>query len=161
MPITLEHLEAAQDPELRWGPPERTTTDAVYMGIDQMGGENYIVLHLGIIQSADPWRRCAELMRQYDIAVAVVEALPNFNEAHRFARAHDGRVFVAAYQEHQDDLVLWGDRLRDSQAVRYSADDVRSRWTASVDQFKMMSWSLARWKNGEVHSPDARALTQS
>jgi hypothetical protein len=30
-----------------------------------------------------------------------------------------------------------------------------------VDQFKMMSWSLARWKNGEVHTPDARALAQS
>jgi hypothetical protein len=172
MPITLEHLEAAQDPELRWGPPERNTTDAMYMGIDQMGGENYVVikgrkgnrmilLHLEIIQSADPWRRCAELMWRYDIAVAVVEALPNFNEAHRFAREHDGRVFVATYQEHQDELVLWGDRVRDSQAVRYSADEIRSPWTASVDQFKMMSWSLARLKNGEVHTPDARALTQS
>jgi hypothetical protein len=169
MPITLEHLEAAQDPNLRWGPPERNMTDAVYMGIDQMGGENYVVIkgrqgdrmilvHIEMIRSDDPWRRCAELMRRYDVMVAVVEALPNFNEAHRFARAHHGRVFVATYQEHQDELVLWGDRVRDPQAVRYSADDIRSPWTVSVDQYKMMSWSLARWANGEIHTPDARAL---
>jgi hypothetical protein len=170
LPVTQAHLEAAQNPDLRWGPPPRSI-DAVVMGIDQMGHENYVVIkarvggrmrlvYLEIIQSEDPWRRCGQLMREYAVRTAAVEGLPNFNEAHRFARAHDGRVFVVQYGQLDNEVVLWGDRLRDPVGVRRSHDEIRTPWTAHVDQFRTMSWSLGKWAAGEVETPDARGLTQ-
>lgn len=172
VPVTLAHLQAAQNCDLRWGVPPRRTVDGVVMGIDQMGGENYVVIkarvegwmrvvHLEIIQSGDPWRRCAELMRGYRVKTAVVENLPNFNEAHRFAHEHAGRVYIATYHNSADEMLRWSDRPRDAPGVRHTHDDVRNPWTVTIDQFKMMHWSLARWAHGEVETPDARLLSQS
>ena len=171
LPVTQAHLEAAQNGTLRWGPPVPATVDGVFMGIDQMGHENYVVIkaragarmrlvHLEIIQSGDPWRRCGELMREYRVQTAAVEGLPNFNEAHRFAREHDSRVFVVHYGELENEILSWSDRPRDPAGVRRSDDEIRTPWTARVDQFKMMSWSLGKWAAGEVETPDARGRTQ-
>ncbi len=172
MPVSEENLRAAQNKDLCWGPLPRRGSDGVFMGIDQMGQENYVVikakvddrmrlLHLEIIQSADPWQRCVELMHEYRVRHAVVESLPNFNEAHRFARALDGRVFLASYQDHADEILQWGDRLRDSASARPSDDAIRTPWTVSIDQYKMMSWSLSKWPLGEVETPDSRTLQQT
>lgn len=169
LPVTEAHLHAAQNPDLKWGPLPRRACDGIFMGIDQMGQENYVVikakvanrmrlLHLEIIQSADPWRRCAELMREYHVRSAVVESLPNFNEAQRFAMEYDGRVFLASYQDQADEVLRWGDRFRDAAGVSRSDDAIRTRWTVLVDQYKMMSWSLGRWAAGEIETPDARTL---
>ena len=155
MPVTQAHLEAAQNRDLSWGPLPRRTADTVVMGIDHMGGVNYVVikagvddrmrlLHLEIVQDEDPWKRCSQLMSEYRVKVALVENLPNFNEAHRFAHHHDGRVFIATYQQLADEMVRWSDRPRDAAGVRYTQDEIRSPWAVAVDQYKMMSWSLAR-----------------
>jgi hypothetical protein len=171
MPVTEEHLVRCQNPDLQWGLPARRSVNAVFMGIDSMGGESYVVvkartgdrmrlLHLEIVQSNDPWRRCAELMREYRVTTAATEGLPNFNEAHRFAQAFDGRVFIVHYQTVADEILRWADRSREGFSVRASLDDVRTPWTVGVDQFKMMSWSLSKWSKGEIETPDARTLTQ-
>ena len=171
LPVTQEHLERAQNPDLTWGPATRGTVDGVFMGIDQMGHENYVVvkarvgdrmrlLHLEIVQDDDPWRRCAAIIKEYRVQTASVEANPNFNEAHRFAKAHDGRVFVAHYGALDDEIVRWGDRTRDPIGVRRSEDDIRTPWTVLIDQYKMMSWSLGKWARYEVETPDARSRTQ-
>ncbi|MEO6027097.1 MAG: phage terminase large subunit family protein [Candidatus Binatia bacterium] len=171
MPVTEEHLRAAQNPNLRWGPLPARTSDGVFMGIDQMGHENYVVikavvegrlrlLHLEIIQDEDPWARCRTLMRDYRVRYAVAESMPNFNEAHRFARAFDSRVFLASYQEHADEILRWGDRQRDSASTRPSEDAMRTPWTVSLDQFKMMSHSLSMWQDGDIQTPDSRSLFQ-
>jgi len=170
-PVTEAQLIAAQNPELRWGPPAQSEVDGVYMGLDQMGGDLHVVIaaraggkqrlvHLEIVQSDDPFRRAAELMALYRIRYCAVENLPNFNEAHRFAKAFPGRVFVVHYQDQADDLIAWGDRPGDSAATRLSEEEVKTRFTAAVDQYKTMSWALSRWVHGEVETPDARTLTQ-
>jgi len=172
MPVTEEHLRAVQNRELRWGPLPPHGSKGVFMGIDQMGHVNYVVikakvrdrmrlLHLEIIQSENPWRRCAELMREYRVRVAVVEFAPNFNEAHRFAREYDGRVFLASYQDHAGEILHWGDRSRDTASQRRSDDEIRTPWTVSVDRYKMMSWSLSKWARREIETPDSRTLQQT
>jgi hypothetical protein len=169
MPVSEEHLRAAQNPDLHWGPLPPRGSDGVFMGIDQMGQENYVVikakvgdrmrlLHLEIIQDADPWRRCSELMREYRVRHVVVESNPNFNEAQRFASAYEGRVFLASYQDHADEILQWGDRVRDSASIRPSDDTIRTPWTVSIDQYKMMAWALSKWSRGEVETPDSRTL---
>jgi hypothetical protein len=171
MPVTLAHLQAAQNSDLRWGVSSKQTVPTRFMGIDQMGQTQYVVivgqvadrvrlLHLEIIQGADPWRRSAQLLKEYDVRVCALEQLLNFDNAHRFAKDHDGRVFLVHYADLSDEMVLWGDRSRDKVAVRRTEDEARTRWTATVDQYRMMSWALGKWGNGEVETPDARTLTQ-
>lgn len=171
MPVSEHDLRACENHDLRWGPLAPGSSKGVFMGIDQMGHENYVVikarladrlqlLHLEVIQAQDPWTRCAELMRNFRVRHAVVETLPNFNEAHRFAREFPGRVFLASYQDHADEILQWGDRPRDGVSVRSSDESFRTPWTVSVDQFKMMSRSLAMWHGREIQTPDSRGLHQ-
>jgi hypothetical protein len=90
-----------------------------------------------------------------------VEGLPNFNEAHRFARAHDGRVWVVNYADLPDQMVTWGDRPRDKVSIRKTDEEARARFTATCDQYRMMAWSLGQWTTGRVVTPDARGLVQN
>jgi hypothetical protein len=141
------------------------------MGIDQMGNDNRVVikarcdgrmrlLWVEVIQDGDPFRRCAQLMREFHVSVCAVEANPNFNEAHRFAREFPGKVFVVSYKELSDELVNWGDRVIDKVSVRHTTDDARIPYTATVDQYRMMAWSLGKWSAHEIDTPDARTHTQ-
>ena len=168
-PVTEAMLLAAQNRDLRWGPPQRLEVDGVFMGLDQMGHDIHVVivarvgdrmrlLHLEIIQADDPWRRAAELMRIYHVRFCGVEALPNFNEAHRFAKAHEGRVFVVYYQDHLEEVLTWGDRPSEKVTVRRTDDALKTRYTASADQYKLMSLALSYWSRGLVETPDARTL---
>ena len=178
IPVSLPMLIAAQNPSLAWGPPKRRGEgiEACYMGIDQMGHDNHVVivgktnnpnrpmrlLHLEIILEEDPWQRCAELMREYRVRYCAVEQAPNFNDAQKFAKAFDGKVFLINYAEHANEILTWGDRPKDQVLVRQTDEELRTRYTASVDQYKMMDWSLSLWdvKAHYVETPDARGLTQ-
>jgi hypothetical protein len=141
------------------------------MGIDQMGNDNRVVikarcdgrmrlLWVEVIQDGDPFRRCAQLMREFRVSVCAVEANPNFNEAHRFARDFPGKVFVVSYKELSDELVNWSDRVIDKVSVRHTTDDARIPYTATVDQYRMMAWSFGKWSAHEIDTPDARTRTQ-
>ena len=171
VPVTLDILQRSVDTSLSWGVPGRRTLDGVFMGVDQMGHDNHVViagragdrirlLHLEIIQASNPWVRTAELMRKYRVRFCGVEANPNYNQAHEFAKKFDGRVFVASYQEQVGEMLTWGDRARDRVQHRQSAEEIKTRYTVSIDQYKMMQWALYRWVDGHVVTPDARALTQ-
>lgn len=172
-PINLDLLADAQDTTLRWetGFSRESRPDGVFMGIDQMGHDNRVLIavphydrmrlvHAEIIQDGDPFKRCTQLMKDYRVTVCAVEALPNFNDAHRFAKEHDGKVFVVNYQDLGADMVLWGDRPRDKVATRKTDDEARSQWTATCDQYRMMSWALGQWTGKRVVTPDARTLRQ-
>jgi len=170
-PISLTHLQAAQRQHLRWGPLEDVDGSRVLMGIDHRGHENHVVvkadchgqvrlLWLEVVQDEDPWRRCVHLMEEFSVDTCVVEANPNYNEAHRFARRFGDRVFVASYQELADELVAWKDRPGTPSSARRTTDDARSPHAVAIDQHRMMSWSLGRWKEGEIETPDARSRIQ-
>jgi hypothetical protein len=127
------------------GPLDPGQSESVFMGVDQIGHDNRVLiasrdydrmrlLHAGVIQEDDPWKRCLELLDQYGVRVCTVEALPNYNEAHRFAKTRDGKVFIVNYTDLVDQIVLWGDRPRDKVSIRKVDDEVRTRWSATVDQ---------------------------
>lgn len=171
-PVTEAHLTAAQNGDLQWGPPvKRLVDDGIFMGIDQMGHDNHVVikaradgkqrlLHLEIIQADDPWKRSAELMEQYRVRFCAVEALPNFNEAHRFAKAFHGKVFLVEYQDLDQAVLRWADRFNEAEPDRKTDEEFKTEFTVKVDQYKMMSIALSRWPRGEVETPDARTLYQ-
>ncbi len=170
-PVTEAHCVAAQREYLRWGPRPQKDVDGTFLGIDQMGHDNRAViaskvggrmqyLWMEVILGGNPWKRCAQLMREYRITQCAVEALPNFNEAHRFSKEFPGRVFLVNYTDLTEELVVWSDRIKDADNVVRTDDEARTPWWCRVDQFRMMSWALARWSHGEVEMPDVRTLRQ-
>lgn len=154
LPVTMAHCLAAVEEGKRHGVVWKTSGQNCYMGIDQMGSFNAVIIKerlpdgrqatvwVEAVFNNDPFERCAELMDAFGVAVCVVEQLPNVNDARRFANRFPGRVFLAGYAALRDDSMIWGDDL--SKSDRRTAEDERSRHTVTLNQYKCMQTALYR-----------------
>lgn len=180
VPITPEICQEAQRDRLRWIAPEqwnwkvdRRPFAGIFLGVDHMKNNNYVVVKgllrdtgllryiwCEIVRDKDPFRRTAEIMRRFRVDIAALEEGPNLNEAWQFAEAFPGRAFIARYNELPSEPVSWGDRPRDRAGEKRTADEARVKFTVSIDQHRMMSWSLGRWTRRKVETPPAILLQQ-
>lgn len=170
LPVTLALCLACVKEGARAGIRWKTTAHDTYMGIDQMGGFNAVlvaerlsdgrmaIIHVEAVFDLDPFERCAAMMDQYGVSVCVVEQLPNVNDARRFANRFPGRVFLAGYADLRDDMIQWGDDA--SRSDRKTAEQDRSRYTVTLNQYKMMQTSLFRVKEKFVLFPPPDDLVQ-
>jgi hypothetical protein len=175
VPVTLEHLarcvEAGKALGVRW----KTRGKGCYMGIDQMGNFNVVVIkerlpdgrqatvHVEMIYSADPFARCDELMEAFGVAVCVVEINPNYNDAKRFANRHRGRVFICdSFGRMAEGMIAWGDAPKLDVSERRTDEAERDRYTLKMDQYKCMQVSMARFTAKEPLCvfPDPQGLVQ-
>jgi len=179
VPVNLEMLNACAAEGMRLGLQWMARASGAYMGIDQMGGYNVAIIgirmptgHLGIVHveeiltqptpenpEASPFDRCDELMEQYGISVCVVETLPNYNDAKRFANRHPGKVFLAGYQKIDDDMMRWGDAAL-SNAERKTDEEDRDRYSVMLDQYKCMQVAMKRIQNKVTVFPNPDGLHQ-
>lgn len=171
LPVTLGHLQEAARRGMELGLTWLPTARGTYMGIDQMGGWNAVIIkgrladgrqrvvHVEAVFATDPFERCSELMDLYGVKTCVVEQLPNVNDARRFANRHLGRVFLAGYAELRDDMLVWGDDL--SRSDRRTAAEDRSRYTVTISQYKAMQRTLFLLRDADCLWPDPMALEQT
>jgi hypothetical protein len=128
-----------------------------FMGIDQMGAFNVVVIkerlpdnrqaliHLEYIYDPDPFARCSVLMDLYGVDICVVEQLPNYNDAKRFAGRHPRRVFtVGSYVDITDGMIRWNDGRKMDANEKHTTEEDRDRWTVSIDQYKAMDVAMKR-----------------
>jgi hypothetical protein len=154
-PVTLAHMNACVAAGAAAGVKWKKRSQHAFMGVDQMGNYNvvvlkerlddgrYAVIHLEEIYAADPFDRCSELMQQYGVKVAVVELNPNYNDAKKFANRHSGRVFICnSFGTLTDDMLSWGDTARLDSSDRRTEEQARDRYTVRLDQFKCMQTSM-------------------
>ncbi len=170
-PITLDILEQSVNPDLIWATPHTVRRTA--MGIDQMGQNNYFVIaektelgqrrivHVEIVWDPDPFKRAAELMREYHVTHCVVEGLPNYNDAIRFANAFPSRVWIASYSSIMDGDLRWGDRQREGEIERKAGKETRTKWTVTIDQTKMLDGLAQHYKSFRAEMPDPDSLVQT
>lgn len=170
LPVTMAHCLAAMEAGIAAGVVWKTSAVGTYMGIDQMGSFNAVIIkerlpdgrqavvHVEAVFDNDPFERCSELMTQYGVAVCVVEQLPNVNDARRFANRHRGRVFLAGYADLRDDQMVWGDDL--SKSDKRTSEEDRSRYTVNLNQYKCMQTALFRVREQHCLFPDANQLEQ-
>lgn len=180
VPVNLEILNdcarLGMEAGLIWKPRAHGT----FMGIDQMGNFNVAIIkermpdgrqavvHLEYIYisptkenpDASPFDRCDELMTQYGVQCCVIETLPNYNDAKRFAQRHSGRVFLANYADIKDEMLRWGDAPRLDVSERRTSEEERDRYTVTLDQYKCMQVSMARFVKRLCLFPDPAALVQ-
>ncbi len=171
LPVTMAHCMAAVEAGRVAGIVWEASGSGYYMGIDQMGGFNAVIIkkrlpdnrqavvHVEAIYGTDPFARCDDLMAQYGIEICVLEQLPNFNEARRFANRHPGRVFLTTqYADNAADAIRWGDDLSDSDRQTQAED--RNRYTVTLQQYKCMQTSLVRVRDKHCLFPDPNLLEQ-
>jgi len=175
LPVNDAHLAACVAEGARAGVVWKTSGSNTFMGIDQMGGFNCVVvkerlpdgrhavIHVEEIYDDAPFDRCTQLMEDFGVQVCVVEQLPNFNDARRFANleAHRRRVFLCTgYGDIDEGIARWGDGPALSASQRRTDDAARDRWTVRIDQHKAMSVTLRRIGAIGCLFPDPAALVQ-
>jgi len=170
IPVTLEHCLAAVEAGRLAGVTWQESGQDCVMGIDQMGSYNAVIIkrrlqdgrqavvHVEAVFDLDPFARCYDLMAQFGVTMCVVEQLPNVNDARKFANKFRGRVFLAGYAELKDDMMIWGDDL--SKSDRRTAEEDRTRYTVTLNQYKVMQTALFRIKNQVCLFPDPSLLAQ-
>jgi Phage terminase large subunit (GpA) len=180
VPVNLEMLNACADEGKAAGLEWKSRASGTFMGIDQMGSFNVAIIkermpdgrqavvHLEYIYTkptkenpeASPFDRCDELMVQYGVECCVIETLPNYNDAKRFARRHHGKVFLAGYTDMKEDMLRWGDTPKMDASDRRTDEEERDRHTVLLDQYKCMQVSMARFVKKTCLFPDPLGLVQ-
>jgi len=172
VPVNLEMLNECARFGMAAGLVWKSRAKDTFMGIDQMGAFNVAIIkermpdgrqavvHLEYIYSDDPFARCDELMDLYGVQVCVVETLPNYNDAKRFAQRHLGRVFLAHYGDIKDEMLRWGDAPRLDTSERRTDEEERDRYSVKLDQYKCMQVAMARFVKKLCLFPDPEGLVQ-
>ena len=171
VPVNLEMLNDCAEIGMSMGVAWKERATGTFMGIDQMGAFNVVLIaerlpsgHLAIIHAEeiyddDPFSRCDALLALYGVAVCVVETLPNYNDAKRFAGRHPGKVFLANYADIKDEMMRWGDSVPNASERKTSEED-RDRYTVTLDQYKCMQVAMKRIQNRVTVFPDPKGLVQ-
>jgi hypothetical protein len=183
-PVKDDDLASCVNTDLSWGltPTKHGGRIIRGMGVDQMGGNNYVVIaelhpnkkrviHYEIIDSQNPiyksdgceitpFKRLYELMNEWDIDMCVIDAMPNINEATDFARAFRGRVFIAHYIEAQRDMVQWNDRPKDKVTVKRGGPKQKFKYTCLLSRYLSIDFALAEIANRNTEWAHPRSLVQ-
>ncbi|ENW4943667.1 phage terminase large subunit family protein [Salmonella enterica] len=175
VPVNMEHLRRCVEVGKKYGVQWKTRAKGCFMGIDQMGNFNVVVIkerlpsghqaivHVEEIYSADPFARCDELMYNFGVVCCVVEINPNYNEAKRFAHRHLGKVFICdSFGAVKDGMIAWGDQGKLSRTDVRTDEEAQDRYTLRMDQFKCMQVSMNRFVEKEPSCllPDPQGLIQ-
>lgn len=173
VPVTMDHLAACEAAGIAAGVTWKTRGRGTFMGIDQMGNFNVVVIkerlpdgrqaviHVEEIYDEDPFARCSELMTAFGVVVCVVEINPNYNDAKRFANRHRGKVFIcSSFGTIKDDMIQWGDAPKLDTSDRRTSEEERDRYTLRMDQYKCMQVSMARITSTQCLFPDRNGLIQ-
>jgi hypothetical protein len=173
VPVTLEHCAACVEAGKQAGIVWKQRAKGTYMGIDQMGNFNVHVIkerlpdgrratiHIEETYSEDPFARSSELMELYGVSVCVVEVNPNYNDAHKFALRHPGKVFIVnSFGSIEEGMIAWGDASKLDSSERRTDEESRDRWTLRMDQYKCMQVSMSLIVEAKCLFPDPQGLVQ-
>lgn len=172
VPVNLAMLNECAEAGKVLGVKWKTKANGTFMGLDQMGYYNVAiikerlpngqqaVIHLEYIFDDNPFMRCSDLMDIYGVQCCVVETLPNYNDAKRFAQRHPGKVFLAGYGNMDSEMMIWGDTPKQNTSDRRTDEEAQDQYTVRLDQYKCMQVSMARFASKTCVFPDPTALVQ-
>jgi hypothetical protein len=187
-PVKHDDLLACENHDLSWNMTKSKHGAKIQraMGVDQMGGDNYVVIaerhenkkrivHTEIIDNRNPiyienerrvspFKRLYPLMKDWDIDLCIIDAMPNINEALDFARTFPKRVFVAWYVDGQGvqgrDMVQWGDRAKDKQTVKRGGPKIKFKYTCILSRYMSLDFALSEIANRNYEWPRPEGLIQ-
>lgn len=170
VPITPDVIEACENHDLLWAIGGDVTNTC--MGIDHGGGYNHYViygrapngklrtLHAEVVFADDPFYRGAQLMKDYDVSIAVIEPLPNWVSARKFAALFPRRVFLVHWDTSAlppKQPIMWLDRPETDQEKKAAAV-VKWKYTVRAHRNTALSMMTQNWRDRMVECPPGRAL---
>lgn len=180
--VSMDQLEACIDDTQQWGTSIRGSSGCA-MGVDQ--GAGYVVAvigdlmdngkkrirHVEIVENNNPrymengekvtpFNRLRELMKEYDVRICVVDAMPNSNDALQFAQDFRSRVFLAWYQRDAKHVVQWGDKRSTGEGIRKAGSFLKFKYTVTLSRYLSMGAMLGAWENGNYVIPEPDKLVQ-
>ena len=182
MGVTMEILKSCIREDLPWAEAKKVKNRTA-MGVDQGAGYLMVTIidlednkkrlrhveiieqHNSIYKTAEgeiqsPFVRLAELMHEYNVGLAVVDAMPNVNDALKFSRQFPGRAFVAYYSKDSKEVVQWNDRKKTKETLRKAGPLLKHKHTAVLGRFSSLDYMFGELKEGEYIFPDPDRLTQ-
>lgn len=179
--VTPGQVAACVDPQLRWGPTTKKGAK-VAMGVDQGAGYLMVVimalvggkreiLWTEIIEAENPryfdsngnitspFERLHKLMEEFKVNLALVDGMPNVNDAMKFCQAYPRRAFLGYYSRGQKEVVQWLDKKMKA-GVKKAGALLRFKHTASIGRFSSLALALGRWSDREVGLPPPDAMFQ-
>lgn len=178
VPVTEDDLIACENSDLLWDKGKSHTA----MGVDQMSGVLYIivaqrfgnkkrVVHYEIVDDDNQiyweggkrqpsFKRIYQLMKEFDVDLCIIDAMPNANEAMEFARDHPKRVFVAWYLEQQREVAQWGDRPKYKILVKKGGPKVKFKYSVMLSRYLSIEMAMREIASRNVEWPNPRALVQ-
>jgi hypothetical protein len=184
VPVTDAVLQNCINTDLRWAKDEGRHKGTYSMGIDQHAGNIYIVIlkrapdgkkqvvHLEIVErdnplyweggeQVTPFKRAYQLMREFNIGMCVVDAMPNYNESTELARNFPGRIFVAWYgPEMQKDMAMWADRIKYKETIKRGSRQIKMKWQVSLNRYTSLDYTLSQFTKRSIELPHPDALVQ-
>jgi hypothetical protein len=107
-----------------------------------------------------PFNRLGELMHEFNIGLAVVDAMPSINDALQFARQFPGRVFLAYYSKDAKEVVQWNDKKQYKDTIRKAGPLLKFKHTCQVGRFASLDYMFGELKSGAYVIPDPERLRQ-
>jgi len=182
MGVSMDQLKSLINTDLPWAEPNKAKTRTA-MGVDQGAGYVMVTIcdiannkkrlrHVEIVEQHNkayrgpegeiysPFDRLAEIMKEFSVDLAVVDAMPNVNDALKFASAFPGRVFLAYYAKDAKEVVQWNDRKKYKETVRKAGPLLKFKWTAVLGRFTSLDYMFGELKAGEYEIPDPDRLRQ-
>lgn len=179
--VTLSQLKSCIKPDLSWAEPNKVKNPCA-MGVDQGAGYLMVTIadlhegqkrlrHVEIIeqynprykqedQVVNPFNRLAEIMREYNVQLAVVDAMPNTNDSTQFCRQFPGRAFIAYYSKDSREVVQWNDRNKYKPTVVKAGPLLKFKHTAILGRFPSLDFMFGELKGGKYIIPDPDRLKQ-
>lgn len=180
--VSMDQLMASVDNTLQWGRTVRSDSGCA-MGVDQ--GAGYCVVTIGDVLSngkkrlrhveviennnprymvngkkVTPFVRLRELMKEFDVRICVVDAMPNSNDALAFAQDFKSRVFLAWYQRDAKNVVQWGDKKKSGESIRKAGSFLKFKYTVVLARYLSLGAMLGGWADGKYVCPDPEKLVQ-
>lgn len=171
IPITRDVIRSCENADLVWAQPGDVSNAC--MGIDHGGGYNHFVIghrarngkhrraHVEATWDDDPFQRAAQLMRDYDVSIALIEPLPNWVSARKFAAAFPGRVWICDWltskQPKPRDPVQWLDRPATDEE-RKAAAETRWKYTVRVHRNTALEMMTEAWRDRAIECPPGLTL---
>lgn len=186
VPINDDVLDNCINPDLLWAFERKTAhAERVAMGVDQHGGNVYVVIakimpdglfqliHFEIVETGNPlywvngrpvtpFKRLYEIIREFNVSLTVIDAMPNYNEAADLARTFPGRVFLSFYNDggNSKDMILWLDKLRPKEAFRKGGKEGKVKWMVNVNRYASIDFALRLWTERRFVTPAPDKLVQ-
>lgn len=173
-PITRTLLESLVSSDIAWADPHDVGTTC--MGIDHHGGVFYFVLcevtgrgkrrmvHQEIVWGRDCFERAAELMRQYDVSICVLEPNPNTSGAVRFCNDFAGRAFLVNYTKNKTAVHAiegWADATEDAAKLALVDIEAKTPYQVGINQTLAFDALAEHYARRMVEIPDPGALRQT